>query len=62
MSRHDLNPTSYPMGTDMQQTESEDDHSSPSRTEVENAWSYTSTPPYGFTVCYRDNFKQSKVK
>jgi hypothetical protein len=38
----------------------EADHSSPSSAEVNNAWSYTSTPPYVFMAWYlvkhRDNF------
>jgi hypothetical protein len=38
----------------------EGDHSPPSSTEVKNAWSYTSTPPYVFMawcfVKHRDNF------
>jgi hypothetical protein len=36
------------------------DHSLPSSSEVENAWSYTYTPQYVFMACYlvkhRDNF------
>jgi hypothetical protein len=38
----------------------EADNSPPSSAEIENAWNYTSTPPYVFTAWYfikpRDNF------
>jgi hypothetical protein len=32
------------------------DHPLPSSAEVENEWSYTSTPPLGHEACYRVNF------
>jgi hypothetical protein len=32
------------------------DHPPPSSAEVENEWSYTSTPPLGHEACYRVNF------
>jgi hypothetical protein len=44
-------PASYPIGTggdlclEVKRAECEADHSPPSNAEVENAWSYTSTPP-----------------
>jgi hypothetical protein len=37
-------PASYPMGTGVLSLGGKADHSSPSSAEVENAWSYTSTP------------------
>lgn len=44
----------------------EADHSSPSRTNVENAWSYTFIPPYAFVkwclTTHRDNFYAIKMK
>jgi len=43
----------------------EADHSPPSRAEVKNAWSYTSTRPYAFMAWYlvkhRDSFTFTSV-
>jgi len=45
---------------------SEADHSPPSSAEVNNAWSYTSTPPYlfmaWFFIKYRDNYSYLYLK
>jgi hypothetical protein len=58
-------PASYPMGTrdsfpGVKRPEREADQSLPSSAEVKNAWSYTSTPQYAFTVLclikHRDKF------
>jgi hypothetical protein len=56
-------PASYPTGTGgsfPRSKAAEAYHSPPSNAEVENAWSYTSTPPYVYMawclVKYRDNF------
>jgi hypothetical protein len=58
-------PASYLMGTGgvlylgVKRPEREADHSPPSGAEVNNAWSYTSTPPmrlHGVVIKLRDNF------
>jgi hypothetical protein len=66
-SRPNLRPThpptqwtSWALSTGVNWPGREDDHSSASSAEVENAWSYTSTNQYVFVawdlVKYRDNF------
>jgi hypothetical protein len=56
-SRLALGPTQLPikwvlgaLSLGVKQLGCEADHSTPSRAEVKDTWSYTSTPPYAFMV------------
>jgi hypothetical protein len=58
-------PASYPMGTRGSFPGGKSDHSPPSSAEVQNVWSYTSTPQYIFMawclVKHRDNFTLPQI-
>jgi hypothetical protein len=50
-------PASYPMGSGVKRPGREADHSPPSSADVNNAWNYTSTPPYIFVVWCLDKYR-----
>jgi hypothetical protein len=46
----EVRPVFFPVSTGLKWSERQADHSSPSKAEVNNAWSYTSAPTYVFAA------------